>query len=63
MTEFLLAGTRQPQPGGLRELALAAAARRVVQAAAWYGWMRRPMPPIRRTHRPGTTTAGRPGPG
>jgi hypothetical protein len=41
MTEFLLAGTRQPQPGGSRELALAAAARRVVQAAAWYGWMRR----------------------
>jgi hypothetical protein len=41
MTQFLLAGTRQPQPGGLRELALAAAARRVVEAAAWYGWMRR----------------------
>jgi hypothetical protein len=41
MTEFLLAGIRQPQPGGSGELALAAAARRVVQAAAWHGWMRR----------------------
>jgi hypothetical protein len=41
MTEFLLAGTRRPQPGGSGDLALAAAARRVVQAAAWHGWMRR----------------------
>jgi hypothetical protein len=41
MTEFLLAGTRQPQPGGSGELALAAAARRVVHTAAWHGWLRR----------------------
>lgn len=41
MTEFLLAGTRPPQPGGFRELALAAAARRVVESAAWHGWLRR----------------------
>jgi hypothetical protein len=41
MTEFLLAGTPQPQPAGSAELALAAAARRVVQASAWHGWMRR----------------------
>jgi hypothetical protein len=41
MTEYLLVGTWQPQPGVVRELALAAAARRVVQAAAWHGWLRR----------------------
>jgi hypothetical protein len=41
MTEFLLAGTRQPQPGGSGELALGAAARRVAHAAAWHGWLRR----------------------
>lgn len=44
---FLLAGTR-PAHTGLRgssgeagEVALAAAAHRVVAAAAWYGWLRR----------------------
>lgn len=39
MTEFLLAGTRQPQPGGSGEPALGAAARRVVEAARWHGWL------------------------
>jgi|SRR5215475_3825831 len=41
MTEFLLAGTRQQQPAGSGEMALAAAARLVVQVSAWHGWMRR----------------------
>ena len=44
MTRFLLAGTRPPQhdlPGSPGELALAAAAHRLVAAAAWYGWLRR----------------------
>jgi len=50
MTRFLLAGTRAPrlggpgdagEPGGYGELALAAAAHRMVAAAAWYGWLRR----------------------
>jgi len=35
---FLLAGTRPPEPG---ELALTAAAHRVVAAAAWHSWLRR----------------------
>ena len=40
MTRFLLAGSAGPGgPGG--ELGLAAAARRVVAAATWYGWLRR----------------------
>jgi hypothetical protein len=38
MTEFLLAGTRQPEHG---ELTLAAAAHRVLEAASWHGWLRR----------------------
>ena len=38
MTRFLLAGTR---PGSPDEPGLAAAARRVVETAAWYGWLRR----------------------
>ena len=47
MTRFLLAGTRPPRPdlpgspGSPGELGLAAAAHRVVEAAAWYGWLRR----------------------
>jgi hypothetical protein len=47
MTRFLLAGTRAVRPGGPGdaggpgELALTAAAHRVVVAAAWYGWLRR----------------------
>jgi hypothetical protein len=50
MTRFLLAGTRPPRPGSPSEpggpgdpgeLALAAAAHRVVAAAAWYSWLRR----------------------
>jgi hypothetical protein len=41
MTEFLLVGTRQPEPGGSGELVLAAAAGRVVAGAAWHGWLRR----------------------
>ena len=56
MTRFLLAGTRPlppdlPGPAGLAdsvdsagpagEVALGAAAHRVVAAAAWYGWLRR----------------------
>jgi hypothetical protein len=53
MTRFLLAGTRPSPPdlpgspglpgppGPPGEVALAAAAHRVVAAAAWYGWLRR----------------------
>ena len=44
MTRFLLAGARPPRPeipGSPGELGLAAAAHRVVEAAAWYGWLRR----------------------
>jgi hypothetical protein len=44
MTQFLLAGSRPPRPGNLSEpseLALAAAAHRVVAAATWHGWLRR----------------------
>jgi len=40
MTRFLLAGTR-PALASSGELALAAAAHRVVEAAAWHGWLRR----------------------
>ena len=38
MTRFLLAGTRPDVAG---ELALATAAHRVLEAAAWCGWLRR----------------------
>jgi hypothetical protein len=41
MTGFLLAGTRRPEPGGSGELALGPAARGVVEAARWHGWLRR----------------------
>ena len=38
MTRFLLAGTRADGAG---EVALGAAAHRVVEASTWYGWLRR----------------------
>jgi len=38
MTRFLLAGTRADRAG---EVALGAAAHRVVAASTWYGWLRR----------------------
>jgi hypothetical protein len=43
MTRFLLAGSPDSpgSPGSPGELGLAAAAHRVVAAAAWYGWLRR----------------------
>jgi hypothetical protein len=47
MTRFLLAGTRPPRPdvpgsgSSSGEVALAAAAHHVIQAATWYGWLRR----------------------
>ena len=43
MTRFLLAGSRPVQPGGPGpgEIALATVARRVAEAAAWHGWLRR----------------------
>ncbi len=47
MTRFLLAGTRPGSPGlpgspgSPAELGLAVAAHRVLEAAAWYGWLRR----------------------
>lgn len=40
MTPFLLAGTR-PAAGSAARPGLAAAAHRVVSAAAWHGWLRR----------------------
>jgi hypothetical protein len=40
MSRFLLAGTG-PTLSGSGEMALAAAAHRVVEAAAWHGWLRR----------------------
>jgi hypothetical protein len=40
MTRFLLAATR-PAPAGGGELALAAAAHRIAEAAAWHGWLLR----------------------
>jgi hypothetical protein len=44
VTRFLLAGTLPGlpgSPGSPGELGLAAAAHRVVAAAAWFGWLRR----------------------
>lgn len=40
MTQFLLAGTR-PAAGSTAEPGLAAAARQVLSAASWHGWLRR----------------------
>ena len=41
MTRFLLADTRPPPPDVPDSLGLAAVARHVVDAAAWFGWLRR----------------------
>jgi hypothetical protein len=44
VTRFLLAGSLSGAPGSASsagELGLAAAAHRVVAAAAWFGWLRR----------------------
>src|SRR6516164_564382 len=47
MTRFLLAGTRPGSDGSLGsdgspgEVGVAGAARRVLEAAAWFGWLRR----------------------